>query len=156
MSEHSNAAKLVTPEGVEVKVGQIWHSLDRHEPGRHVKVLAVEQGKGFRQHRMVARVCGCHANGDAFTARPMPTSTLSVDRMCKRNGWELVACQAAAKLAQQAERVAEASPAQVPPVVCAWCNPVDPAAPLPPEDQRVSHGICPEHKRQMLAQMHSI
>ena len=90
MSEHSNAAKPVTPEGVEVKVGQIWRDLDPRDSGRCVKVLVVEQGKGFRQHRMVARVCGCQANGVAFTSRPKPTSTLSIDRMCKRNGWELV------------------------------------------------------------------
>ena len=37
--------------------------------------------------------------------------------------------------------------------ICAWCHPVDPDAPLPPKEERVSHTICAEHASKQRAQM---
>lgn len=45
MTETDNAN--VTPEGVQVKPGQIWVDLDKRSDGRTVKVLSIENGKAL-------------------------------------------------------------------------------------------------------------
>ena len=72
-----------TREGVEVTPGQVWRDLDPRANGRHVLVLTVERGTGFRCNGTVARVCPCQPNGRTFRDPPRPKSSLSVDRMHK-------------------------------------------------------------------------
>lgn len=69
-----------TKEGIVVRVGQVWRSLDKREGNRHVKVMLLENGK--------ATVTNCRPNGLEIGAM---RTRLSVRRMHKAStGWALV------------------------------------------------------------------
>jgi hypothetical protein len=71
---------LITPEGVEVKVGQVWKDLDKRM-NRHLLVLAFDGDT----HVLVSL---CSAEGQRFTAR---VTRVAIKRMRKNStGYELV------------------------------------------------------------------
>lgn len=68
---------LVTKEGIEVKVGQLWRDMDKRMGGRVVRVYAVDsEGK---------------ATVGSWKSPSMPRTRISIKRMHKSStGWELV------------------------------------------------------------------
>ena len=79
-----------TDEGAPVRVGQVWRSLDKRRPVRHVKVMAISAHRCGLE-RSAARVIRCHPDGTTPPGARPPVSTLSVDRMHKHGtGWKLV------------------------------------------------------------------
>lgn len=71
-----------TKEGIEVQIGQVWKDLDKRMNDRHVKVVALEDGK--------AVVTRCTASGGPTVYGEVRTR-LSVRRMHKHStGWALV------------------------------------------------------------------
>lgn len=68
----------ITKDGIEVKPGQVWKDLDKRQPGRQCKVVAVDGGKAKMQH---------YASGHQLGSK----TTVSIRRMHKHStGWELV------------------------------------------------------------------